>query len=164
MNFTQKNKLKIEKKNQLPGTSHGSFDHIWTVCSYITLPDMLTTLRVSLQIDGSSLAQLTGMHVSMDVSRRKRHQGLQRNVSDLHTITCHWCCCMTWGRKWAAWPCKAVVPVWIVTQSPVCSSIQTPIHTGNHLFSKLFTIIFSQLVDSFLQSVKFITLTYSLTL
>lgn len=87
------------KNAQIPDTSHGCFDILaWTVCSDIMLADMLSTLRVSLQIDGSPHAQLAGMHVSMDVSRRKRHQGLQKNVSDLHTITCHWCCCMTCGR------------------------------------------------------------------
>lgn len=90
---------------------------MWTACSYITLVDMLSTLRVSLQIDGGPHAQLAGMHVSRDVSRRKLHQGLGRNVSDLHAITCHGRCCMTCGRKRTAWPCKAVLPVWIVTQS-----------------------------------------------
>lgn len=73
-------------KDWTPRTGLGSLDHIQTVYGYIMLADMP---RVSLQIDGSPHARLTGMHVSMDVSWRKRHQGLQRNVSDLQAITCH---------------------------------------------------------------------------
>lgn len=117
---------------------------MWIVCSCITLVDMLSTLRVSFQIDGSSHAQLAGMHVSRDVSRRKLHEGLRRNVSDLHAITCHGCCCVTCGRKWTAWPCKAVVPVWIMTQS--CLRPHTDAHSywESPVFN-LFTLIYSPL-------------------
>lgn len=49
-------------------------------CSYIMLVDVLSTWRVRLQIDGGSHAQLAGMRVSRDVSRRKLHVGLARNA------------------------------------------------------------------------------------
>lgn len=58
----------------------------------------------------------------------------------------------TCRRKWTAWPCKAVVPVCIVTQSPGCRSVQTQIHIENHLFLKFFTSF--TLVPEFLHQSK----------